>query len=257
MRASAIGALVVAALTAGCAEAPPERTLAETRDGREYQSADTQLLETDAFANPGYLWLDRGEALWREGGDQSPSCADCHGEPAALRGAATRYPQVNATGRLVNLTQRIEQCRVERQFAPPLPYESEPLLSLTLLVAHQSAGMAFDVSIAGAARVHFDRARDYYYTRRGQMNLACHHCHELNPGRMLRGDRLSQGQPTGYPTYRLQWQTLGSLHRRLRFCNEGIRAEPFDYGAAEYVALELFLAWRAAELPLTAPAVRR
>ena len=257
MRLNAVWLCLTAALVAGCANPPPERTLQDVRDGREYQSADTQALEADPFANPGYLWLDRGAALWRAASDAQQSCADCHGEPNAMRGVATRYPQVTNGGDLINLTQRIEQCRVERQSEQPLPYESEPLLALTLLVAHQSKGMPFDVSIDGAARAHFDAAQEYFYTRRGQMHLACHHCHELNAGKMLRGDRLSQGQSTGYPAYRLQWQALGSLHRRLRFCNEGIRAEPFDYGAEEYVALELLLAWRADSLPITAPAVRR
>jgi sulfur-oxidizing protein SoxA len=74
---------------------------------------------------------------------------------------------------------------------------------------------------------------------------------------MLRGDRISQGHGTGYPAYRLEWQTLGSLHRRFRACNLAIRAEPLDAGDPRYVDLELFLAWRAAGLPLEAPAVRR
>jgi sulfur-oxidizing protein SoxA len=117
--------------------------------------------------------------------------------------------------------------------------------------------MPFDVDIDGPARPFFEAGRDYFYTRRGQMNLACHHCHELNAGRFLRGDRLSQGQPTGYPIYRLDWQTVGSLHRRLRFCNTGVRAEPFAFGDARYINLELFLAWRARGLPSEAPAVRR
>ena len=111
--------------------------------------------------------------------------------------------------------------------------------------------------IDGPARRFFEAGRDDYYRRRGQLNLACHHCHELNWGRMLRGDRLSQGHGTGYPAYRLEWQTLGSLHRRLRACNLAIRAQALPYGAPEYVNLELFLAWRAAGLFLEAPAVRR
>src|SRR5256885_16986097 len=42
---------------------------------------------------------------------------------------------------------------------------------------------------------------------------------------------IPQAHPTGYPLYRLEWQNLGSLQRRLRNCLVGIRAEPYDYGA--------------------------
>ena len=89
------------------------------------------------------------------------------------------------------------------------------------------------------------------------MNVACTQCHDGNVGRRLRGDPLSQGQSDGWPAYRLEWQTLGSLSRRLRACSLGVRAEILPYGAPEYLALELYLAWRGEGLPLTSPGVRR
>ncbi|MEO1119422.1 MAG: sulfur oxidation c-type cytochrome SoxA, partial [Pseudomonadota bacterium] len=61
----------------------------------------------------------------------------------------------------------------------------------------------------------------------------------------------------GYPAYRFEWQSLGSLHRRLQFCNAGVRAETLPGGHPTYLDLELYLAWRAGNLPLEAPAVRR
>ena len=55
----------------------------------------------------------------------------------------------------------------------------------------------------------------------------------------------------------LEWQTMGSLHRRLRACSLGVRAEVLDYGAPKYLALELYLAWRGEGLPMESSAVRR
>jgi len=52
---------------------------------------------------------------------------------------------------------------------------------------------------------------------------------------------ITQAHPTGYPLYRLEWQSLGSLQRRLRACMSGIRAQAYDYGAPELVELELYL----------------
>ena len=173
-------------------------------------------------------------------------------------GVAPQYPRYDADADgLINLTQRINECRTEQQRLPEIAYESDELLALSTLVTHQSKGLPFNVQIEGGAQPHFERGRAYFYQRRGQMNLACHHCHEQHADRLLRGERLSQGHSNGYPAYRLEWQGVGSLHRRLRFCNQAIRAEPFDYGAPEYLDLELFLAWRASGLPLETPAVRR
>ena len=81
-------------------------------------------------------------------------------------------------------------------------------------------------------------------------------CHDDNWGRKLAGATIPQAHPTGYPLYRLEWQSLGSLQRRLRNCLIGIRAEAYAYGALEMVDLELFLAWRARGLALETPAVR-
>ena len=50
---------------------------------------------------------------------------------------------------------------------------------------------------------------------------------------------------------------MGSLHRRLRACYQGVRAEPPVGGSPELVNLELYLAWRAQGLPIETPAVRR
>jgi sulfur-oxidizing protein SoxA len=238
--------------------AEPLRMLAQPVSGYAYQAPATQALQDDAFANPGLLWVDLGAELFKQPpASGRPACSSCH-DDADLRGAATRYPAYDAElGVLLNVEQRINRCRERQQREKPLPYESEELLALTSFVAAQSRGLPFDVRIDGPARPFFESGRAYFYARRGQLDLACHHCHEIHAGRMLRGDRLSQGQGNGYPAYRLEWQSLGSLHRRLRFCNTGVRAQPLAYGAPEYVNLELFLAWRAADLPIETPAVRR
>jgi len=246
--------------TAPASVEAPIRRLAKPVSGLAFQSEDTRRLQADDFANPGLLWLDRGRALWNTApNDNAPSCQSCHGDPeSAMAEVATRYPQYDKErDKLIDLHQQIDRCRSQRQNLEPAVYESDELLALAILIGHQSLGLPFNVSVDGAARRFFDAGEAYYYQRRGQMNLACHHCHELNAGRMLRGDRLSQGHGNGYPAYRLEWQSVGSLHRRLRFCNQGVRAVQHPYGAPEYVNLALFLAWRSSQLPIETPAVRR
>jgi L-cysteine S-thiosulfotransferase len=65
---------------------------------------------------------------------------------------------------------------------------------------------------------------------------------------------LASGQR--YPLSRLEWQSLGSLQRRLRGCIFGVRAEPYPPGAPEYIALELYLMGGAHGMKMQIPAVR-
>ena len=113
------------------------------------------------------------------------------------------------------------------------------------------------VRVDGPARPFFEAGRALYYERQGQLDLSCAQCHEDNWGKRLRAERISQGHANGFPIYRLEWQTLGSLHRRLRACYPGRARRAPDSGAPELLALELYLAWRAQGLPIETPAVRR
>lgn len=258
MRGLAVAMLLALASAATAQDRPiaPD----DLRQGTAFQSEETQALEADPFANPGLLWIDRGQALFAEKqGRAETACADCHGaDGSALVGAATRYPAVEPqSGSLLNLEGRINTCRQRYQAADALPYESDALLALTAYVASLSDGMPLTPQIDGPAAPFFERGRMLYETRLGQMNLACAQCHDQNYGRMLRGDRISQGHPTGYPAYRLTWQTMGSLHRRLTACYLGVRAEPRAGGDADYLALELYLAWRAGDLLIAVPGLRR
>jgi L-cysteine S-thiosulfotransferase len=255
--ALALGAAVLA-VGATAQERPIPRD--KVQSGAAFLAPDQRALQQDAFANPGMLWVERGERLWREPpGAGGRSCASCHGDAAAsMKGVAARYPVFDAkTGRLVNLEGRINECRTAHQGATPFPYESESLLSLAAYVAHQSRGMPLTVAIDGPARRHFEAGEKLYYQRRGQLNLACAQCHTENWGRKLGPETISQGHPNAYPLYRLEWQTLGSLQRRFRSCLSGVRAEMLPYGAPEYLDLELYVAWRAAGLEIETPGVRR
>ncbi len=220
----------------------------EARSGYHYQSDEIRALQDDEFANPGMLWVDRGRELFGE-------CRSCH-RSDDLIGTATRYPLVR-DGDLVNLEGQINRCRVDRLRKPPFEYESDELLSLTTFIANLSEGAPMAVAIDGAARPFFEAGEAIYRTRRGQLNLACHHCHVDHVGGMLRGDRLSEGQSVGYPIYRLDWQTQGSLHRRIETCFEGVRSETYPLGSSIYLVLELYLAYRARGLRVETPAVRR
>ncbi len=233
---------------------------ADRTSGYAFLTAESQRLQDDPFENPGYLWVETGRTLFaQEAGPGNPSCAKCHGaDGASLVGVAARYPAWDAdSGAVFNLERRINACRTRHQSLPPLDHESEPLLSLTAFVATLSDGMPIDVTVTAEMQAAWQRGEAYFYRRKGQLNLACSQCHTERWGQKLRGDTISQGHGNGFPAYRLAWQTLGSLHRRFRDCDLGVRAEPFSLGSDTYVALELYLATRADGLPVETPAIRR
>jgi L-cysteine S-thiosulfotransferase len=231
----------------------------ERRSGYDFMARETRAMQDDDTANPGMLWVLEGGSLWtRKTGAAGRACADCHGDGrASMKGVAARYPAFDAAkGRPINLEQRINTCRVDRQQGSPLAYESRELLALSAYVARQSRGMPIAVPIDDRTRPFLEAGSATYERRQGQLNLACSQCHDTNWGRQLAGNVIPQAHPTGYPLYRLEWQSLGSLQRRLRGCLFGIRAEQYDYGAPELVDLELYLMWRARGMPMDAPAVR-
>ena len=216
--------------------------------------------QADDGANPGMLWVERGDKLWRtREGPKAASCEGCHGDAtSSMRGASARHPQVDpSSGRLLNLEGRINNCRTSHMDLPPLKYESDDLLGLTAYIARQSSGLRFSVKIDGASAPHYEAGKRFFFERQGQLNIACNQCHDDLVGRKLRGDTISSGLPTGYPVYRLDWQKMGSLHRRLRACALGVRAEQLDLGAPEYLDLELYLAARAGDATIEAPAIRK
>ncbi|HEY7384256.1 MAG TPA: sulfur oxidation c-type cytochrome SoxA [Beijerinckiaceae bacterium] len=247
--------LLGAAATTLAGEIPPE----ERRSGFDLMSRETQAAQTDDTANPGMLWVLQGESLWKQAaGAGGRACADCHQDARnSMRGVAARYPAFSPVqGRPITLEERINLCRANRQEATPLKWESPELVALTTYVGHQSRGQPIAVEADDTNRPFIDKGRQLFEQRMGQLNLSCAACHDDNWGRRLAGNPVPQAHPTGYPLYRLEWQSVGSLQRRLRGCMTGIRAEPYDYGSPENAALELYLMYRARGLKLETPAVR-
>lgn len=231
----------------------------ERQSGFATMRPDTQEMQTNDRLNPAMLWVNEGERLWNlPAGEGMRSCAGCHGDGAkAMEGVAARYPAFDiVTGKPRDLTAQIRFCRSENQKAPQWAYESRPLLAMSAYIGLQSRGLPIkppsDLRLAV-----FEKEGEALFSRRlGQLNLSCAGCHDDNWGKRLGGSIIPQAHPTGYPIYRLEWQGLGSLQRRLRNCLTGIRAEAFPYGAEEWVALELYLKQRAAGMPVETPGVR-
>jgi L-cysteine S-thiosulfotransferase len=231
----------------------------DRRSGYSFMAPDTKAIQDDDTANPGMLWVLDGEALWKKKqGAADKACADCHDDArASMKGVAARYPAFDKElGRPVDLEARINLERERHQQAEPLAFESRDLLALTAFIAEQSRGVAISAGDDPALEPFVANGRALFMDRQGQLNLACANCHDDNWDKRLAGSAVTQAHPTGYPLYRLEWQSLGSLQRRLRGCIFGVRAQPYAFGAPELVELELYLMSRARGMKMETPAVR-
>jgi sulfur-oxidizing protein SoxA len=258
MRGRALFVFVIALLPLAAA-AGSEIPLDQRRSAYEDMSRDNKRMQDDDTSNPAMLSVLDGEALWNaKAGDSAKSCADCHGDAKAnMKGVAARYPAFNdSAGRPVDLEQRINLSREQDQKAPPFAYESKDMLALSAYIALQSRGEPIAQYDDPKLKPFIDKGRAAFQRRQGQLNLSCAQCHDDNWGKHLAGNIVPQAHPTGYPIYRLEWQSLGSLQRRLRNCLIGMRAETYAYGAPEYVDMELFLMWRARGMKMETPGIR-
>lgn len=252
--------LLGAVLAVGVVNAGRPAAAEPARTGFDFMSPQLQVMQRDDSQNPGMLWVQEGLALWaRADGLARKSCADCHGAtPAAsLRGAATRYPAWDHTaGGAINLGQRVAMCRQRHQQAPPWATDSEPALALDAALAHASRGLPMappDDPRLAPLRAEGERL---WKRRIGQLDLSCADCHDRLVGRRLGGSVVPPGNAAGYPSYRLEWQALGSLQRRIRNCVTGVRAQPWEPDSEPMRALELHLALRDRGAAMQAPSVR-
>ena len=227
--------------------------------GWRFRSNETQTLQTDDFGNPGMVAVEYGIELWdTAAGTSDKSCADCHGDiedsMAGLRAGLPKWDE--AAGKPMSLEHLINRSITEHQGADTWKWDSQEMLAMTAYIGLQSRGMPVSVQTDGPMAEWMAKGKELYYTRVGQLDLACSNCHEDNFGVMIRADHLSQGQINGFPVYRLKWQGLGSIHRRFKGCMKNVRATPYKPGGDEFTALELYVASRGAGLSVETPAVR-
>lgn len=224
--------------------------------GWRFRSMETQALETDDFDNPAFVFVDQALDNWEKvEGSEGKSCASCHENVEDFAGLRSTLPRVE-DGQLVTMENLINECRTDRMGADAWKWSKGNMTAMTALIGLQSRGMPMNVAIDGEAAPFWEMGKELYYTRVGQLDMACSNCHEDNYGVMIRADHLSQGQINGFPTYRLKNAKLNSIHARFKGCMKNIRAVPFKEGGEEFKALELYLASRGQGLSVETPSVR-
>jgi sulfur-oxidizing protein SoxA len=231
----------------------------EAVSGYDYLQPDMQAMQDDLFANPGMLVVEQGETLFSTPGRNGKSCADCHGEDGARLDARriARYPVYSEELKhAVTLHGQIQRCWKERLGNPPIGYRDEELLPLETFVRYLARGEPVTVDASGALAPYYAAGRELFHQRFGQVDIACHQCHDYHAGQMFRGQVLSQGQTNGFPVYRFTEGQVTGLQERITQYLTKLRAEPFAGDSPEYLDLEVYLSARSNGLRIETPAIR-
>ena len=204
-------------------------------------------------------FIDDGKVMWETPFANGKTYKDCFPDGPAIK---SKYPHWDKEkGMVITLPMALNQC-LEANGEKPLKYKKGPINNILSYIAYESRGQITNVEIPKddpRALQAYEDGKKFYYTRRGQLNFSCAHCHMQNAGMMLRTDTLSPalGHTTHFPVYRSKWGTVGTLHRRFSGCNKQVRAKPFKAHDKEYRNLEYFLTYMSNGLPLNGPGARK
>ena len=258
----------IKALRAYFAKKWPQVEDADFKNGAYALSADLRLNWESIRDFPPYEdHLERGKELWEAPFANGKSFADCFGaDPSQVR---NRYPYWNAEDKRVEtLEGNIVKCQKDNGEKPFRTYRGD-IAYLSAWLANQANGQVINVVVpqddADAVKA-YEAGRQFFYAKRGQLNLACADCHVYQAGMFARGDLLSpvRGHTTHFPVWRGKWARatngrdgFGTLQRRYAGCNEQVRARRFKAHGEEYNNLEYFHSSLSNGLVIDAPDYRR
>ena len=134
-------------------------------------------------------------------------------------------------------------------------------MAIAAYMAYKSRGKQINVVIPKddpRALDAYNEGKKFYFSRRGQLNMACYQCHFDTAGQWLRTNMLGTalGQTSHFPVYRSKWGSVGGLQRRYKGCNKQVRAKPFNLQSETYRNLEFFHTFMSNGIVMNGPGAR-
>jgi len=208
---------------------------------------------------PYELSIENGKTLFNTPFKNGKTYASCFRNGGI--GVRQDYPRFdNATGKVVTLEGAINACR-EANGEAALKWEKGEIADISAYMAYTSRGKKINVVVPSdpAAMAAYQRGKEHFYAKRGQLNMSCADCHMHNAGNRIRADLLSPalGHVTHFPVYRSKWGDMGTLQRRYGGCNKQVRAKPFKAQSDEYKSLEYFHSYMSNGLVVNGPGARK
>ena len=208
---------------------------------------------------PYEIAIEEGEELFNTPFKNGKTFASCFRNGGI--GIKSDYPYFDTkSGKVKTIELEINEC-LEKNGEKPLEYQKGKLASISAYMAYTTRGQIIDIKIPHDQRAldAYNSGKQFYYARRGQLNMSCAHCHIDNAGNKIRADILSPalGHLSHFPVYRSKWGGLGTAHRRFGGCNKQVRAKPFKPQSDEYRNLEYFLTYMSNGIPWNGPGARK
>jgi len=218
--------------------------------------ARSQWEEIEEFP-PYEIDLDKGSELWGKKFANGKSFESCFGDVSKVR---AKYPYHDeAKDTIITLEGDINKCLTDNG-EKPYKWKKGNITAVSAHIAYAGRGGKISVQPkTEKAIAWYNKGKQFFYAKRGQLNLSCADCHVYNANRKARGDLLSPalGHPSHFPVFRSKWGSMGTLHRRYGGCNKNVRAKPFKAQSDEYKALEYFQAAMSDGMELNGPGARK
>jgi sulfur-oxidizing protein SoxA len=221
------------------------------------EKAKEQWLEIEDF--PPYEFdIDHGKELFETpftNGEFYASCFENEG-----LGIKQNYPRWSESQKMViTLEYAINQCR-EKNNEKPLVYGVGEMAQISAYMTYTSRDQIIDIKVPTESSMQaYLQGKKYYFSKRGQLNMACANCHIVTSGLRLRNELPGPilGQVTNWPVYRSKWGKIGTIHHRFRECNSQVHTKPLEYQSEIYRNLEYFLSYISNGLLINGPSSRK
>jgi sulfur-oxidizing protein SoxA len=202
--------------------------------------------------------VEKGKEMFAKPFKNGKTYGDCF--PNKGIGVRQNYPYFDTkSGKVITLDVALNQCR-EANGEKPFNYNKDDMAALTAYMAFTSRGKPMNIKIPDDPRAlaAYNKGKEYFYTRRGQLNFSCASCHAQSAGDHIRTEVLAPalGIMNAMPIYRSNWGGMGTVSRRLRSCNSQVRATPLKAEDENYRDVEYFLSYMANGLPISGPGAR-
>ncbi len=201
--------------------------------------------------------VDEGEELYNKKFKNGKSFKECFPKPDI----AGDYPMYDAKKGVVTLSSAINDC-LKANGEKPWNMKKGKMAKLEAYFAYQSkeAGKKFNIKIdSKEAQEAYERGKKEYYSQRGYLKLSCASCHVQGAGKRVRAEYMSPllGQVTHFPVYRLKWEDLGTLERRMVGCNKDQGENPHKANSKWMKELLYFMAYMSNGMPVDGPDIRK
>ena len=199
----------------------------------------------------------QGGVMWEtpfKNGERFASCFKYDGN-----NAAASFPYFDdKANRVVTFENAINDC-LKLNNEKEIKYASRDMAILTAYARSLSdkAKLSIKIKTPGALAA-YEKGKQFYYQRQGQLNFSCATCHVDNPGKYIRSELLSMmvGQASHWPVFRAGTEPV-TLQARFIGCQKNTRAEPKEANSPEYNNLEFFMTYMSNGLKMQSPVFRK